>query len=103
MTVNNFQIDEEVEATSQTDGTTHHRTVQLAPWCLQGLPLPCNGILAPWIAEKIERRFCSLVVMTGYPVGGSYAIGSVIVGSKAVDGCGERRSFWITDEGDRAV
>ena len=39
--------------------------------------------------------------MIGYPVVGGYRIGSSIVGSKAVDGCGERQSFWITDEGDR--
>ena len=38
---------------------------------------------------------------TEYPVAGSYGLGSVIMESKVVDGCRERRRFRIIDEGHR--
>ena len=48
---------------------------------------------SPELAEKIERLFFSLDIMTAFPVVGSYGLESEIVEWNAVDGCGERTKF----------
>ena len=95
----NCSIDEEVEAVYETDSKTYCRVGQLATGCLQGSSLTSSRILAPSWLKISSVYFEFLVVMTVYTAGGNYVLGSAIVESKAVNGCGERRRFGITDEG----
>ena len=61
------------------------RAGQLANGCLGSHPAG----FSPELAEKIERLFFSLDVMTMYQVVGSHGLDSAMVKSKAVHGCGE--------------
>ena len=90
-----LSVDEGGEGMCETDDTMYCWAGQLAMGCLQGSPLTFIRIPTRASCETSSVWFSSSAVVTEYPVTGSYGLGSAIVESKGVDGCGERRRFRI--------
>ena len=82
---------------------TIQRTVGLDNWARDACKVRRShpAGISPKLIEKIEHLFASWVVMTEYPVADSDGLGSAIIESKDIDGCGGPRSVRIIVEGER--